>query len=485
MIRKLLITTFAFLCVTAAMAQEWQRVALSSRVTHVQPMTGLILWPEEAADRNATYGKSIQLEYSYCLPCKVVKGCDADGTIQYDWAWFDRILNDVASRGHQLVARFRYEYPNGDDVDKVKGSTAVPQYIKDRSDYNETYNKVSGDGPTYYADWSNVELQRFTKQFYTDFAERYANDNRLAFLEVGFGHWSEYHIYGTKLQLGRNFPSKAYQKEFFEHLSKVMTSIPWAISIDAADDEYTPFADDKSLMAMQFGCFDDSFMHKDHEIGTSDGYNEECWNAMGKTRWHIGVCGGEISYYRDADQKNFLNPAGMYGHTWEEQAAKYHITFMISNDAPGSTYGTAARFAEAGMATGYHFVVKDCLTNGTATRITVTNTGVAPIYRDAYFAIAGIRSEQSLRGLLPGNELEITIPAAISTDANGQAITIPTIVSDAILPSQTIEYDCNIETGIKHPSAHIPSHSTYFTPAGLPATKGYRGVVMQRAGNFH
>ena len=65
----------------ACRAQEWQQVELKRSITHPQPMTGLVLWPEEAKIRNATYGKTIQLEFSYCLPCKVVTGCDDDGTI--------------------------------------------------------------------------------------------------------------------------------------------------------------------------------------------------------------------------------------------------------------------------------------------------------------------------------------------------------------------------------------------------------------------
>ena len=333
MITKKLLTLLSFMLMTVSInAQEWTSIDVDRQITHPQPMTGLVLWPDLAADLHSTYGGSISLEFSYCLPCMVVKGCNQDGSIIYDWTWFDNKLADVASRGHQLVARFRYEYPSGDDIKgAVKGATAVPQYIKDRSDYHETYaSNPGGDGPTYYADWSNEELKRFTKQFYTDFAKRYANDKRLAFLEVGFGHWSEYHIYGTNINFGVNFPTKAYQKEFFKHLSSVMTSIPWLISIDAADDEYTPFVDDNDLMGLTFGLFDDSFMHQKHEIGSGDGYNEECWNAIGeKKRWKTGVCGGEVSYYKSSDQKNFLNPAGMYGHTWEEQSAKYHITFMI------------------------------------------------------------------------------------------------------------------------------------------------------------
>ena len=403
-------------------------------------MTGLVLWPDEARRLHATYGQAFQLEFSYCLPCKVVKGCEADGTIIYDWSWFDRILDDVASRGHQLIARFRYEYPSNRDVDGNRGTTAVPDYIKQRQDYKETFVDNPNDGPTWYADWSNAELQRFTLQFYTDFAHRYAHDARLVFLEVGFGHWSEYHIYGTKLELGKNFPSKAFQKRFFEHMSVVMTDIPWAVSVDAGDNRYSPVIDDNTLMALTFGLFDDSFMHKTHELSSGGGFNERCWNAIGRdTRWKKGVCGGEISYYTPNDQKGFLSPDGLYGHTWAEQAAKYHITFMIANDAPRGGVATHERFRDGSLATGYRIEVKQCETNGSSTRLLVTNKGIAPLYRDAWFAIGSTRSAISLRGLLPDDERWIEIPTVPQTDGSDIQI-----VSDAILPQQTIEFiaDC-------------------------------------------
>ena len=368
----------------------------------------------------------------------MVTGCHEDGTIEYDWNWFDHILDDVASRGHQLIARFRYEYPSSRDVDGKRGTTAVPAYIKQRQDYSETFaENPNNDGPTWYADWSNTELQRFTLQFYTDFAHRYAHDPRLAFLEVGFGHWSEYHIYGTKLELGKNFPSKTFQKQFYEHMSTIMTDIPWAVSIDAGDRRYSPVVEEPSLQAMSFGLFDDSFMHKSHELSSGGGFNERCWNAIGRgTRWQHGVCGGEISYYSPNDQRNFLCPEGMYGHTWVEQAAKYHITFMISNDAPRGGVATPEKFREGSMATGYRFVVRQCETNGTVTRLRVTNEGVAPIYRDAWFAIGNTRSATSLRGLLPGDEFMVEIPAVPRTDG-----TDVHIVSDHILPQQQIEFE--------------------------------------------
>ncbi len=228
-----------------------------------------------------------------------------------------------------------------------------------------------------------------------------------------------------------------FQKRFLEHLDTVMAGIPWAISIDASSADHSPVVADESLMALHFGLFDDSFMHKSHEIGTTDGYNEQCWNAIGRgVRWQRGVCGGEISYYSSNDQKNFLSPNGLYGHTWAEQAAKYHITFMIANDAPHGGVATPQLFREASMATGYRFVVKQCQTNGSITRLLVTNQGVAPLYRDAWFAIDDIRSATSLRGLHPGQELWVEIPSAPA--AYGQDIHIE---SNCILPGQSIEFE--------------------------------------------
>jgi hypothetical protein len=403
-------------------------VAIQGKVDAVQPSTGLVLWSENASNRNAAYGKTISLEYAYCLPCKVVTGKD-NGVIRYDWSSFNSWLKDVASRGHQAVVRFRYEYPGERSVDGNPGTTAVPDYIKALPGYQETFYE-NEDGPTWYADWTNDELQWFTKQFYADFNAVYKNDPRIAFVEVGFGHWSEYHIYGTPLRPGVNFPSAAYQKEFLSYLAGVL-EIPWLISIDAADS--SPVVGDASLMALTFGLFDDSFMHKEHE----GDYNENCWNAIGKgTRWQTGACGGEISYYTSADQKNFLNPAGMYGVTWEQASSKYHISFMIANDAPGGQYGTAERFKEAGMACGYHFALTGLYANDSQTAACVTNAGIAPIYRDAFLAVDGVRSNTSLKGLLPGD----TLLVYVNKVTNGHDVTIE---SDYILPTQTIQFDAD------------------------------------------
>ena len=418
-------------------ADDFTPVHLERSITSVQPMTGLVLW--RIHDQVDKYAPVTTLEFSYCLPCKVVKG-KKDGKIQYDWSYFEDILDDIASRNHQGVIRFRYENPGNKEVGET-GATAVPQYIKDMPDYKETSNYAEGS-KTYYADWTNEELMWFTKQFITDFNAQYKDDPRIAVVQVGFGHWSEGHIYGTTLKLGENFPSKAYQKEYFLHVANTL-EIPWGMSIDGGDSYYSPVAEDEELLALEFGAFDDSFMHEGHELASGSGWNEMCWDGIGKEyRWIKGICGGEISYYTSNDQKNFLNPAGMYGWTWEEASAKYHITYMLASSAPGSKHATVERFREAGIASGYSFRVSDCKTNGSETRLVVSNQGIAPIYRDAYFAIGNVQSETSLRGLLPGKGMEIVVPAGLTNASDLQ------IVSPYILPTQKIEFETGTFTAV-------------------------------------
>lgn len=443
---------------------EWKGVNLDRRITHAQPMTGIAVWPWKARDVHSSYGQCIQLEFNYFEPSEIVKGCNADGTIVYDWSVFDRTLSDVASRGHQLVARFFYEYPGSPDEDPAP--TAVPQYIKQLPDYQETYSRSVG---TYYADWSNAELQRFTKEFYTAFAERYAHDSRLAFLEVGFGHWSEYHIYPTTVQYGKNFPSKEYQKEFLLHLNEVCDGLPWLISKNAADNSSIPT--DKTLLALRFGMFEDSFMGKYFAEG---GYLQR-WNSIARSlRWQTGVCGGEISLEND-DQLNFLRPEGLYGYTFEETATKYHFTFAICNAVTDSQYGTPERVRQASLNMGYRFEVKRCLSDGETTRLLVSNNGIAPLYRNAYFAIGNVRSETSLQGLLPTKEMWVEIPACPKSDGSDIKI-----VSDHILPRQEIQFEASLQAS-DSTSHLLPcvmdtlSEKTIFDLSGRPLSMPQKG----------
>ena len=405
----------------------WTPVPLQSEITKALPMTGLVFWTN---NYKSGYDDATALEFGYCYPAAVVTGKSSNGKIQYDWTSFENLLNKAKNRKHQMVVRIAYENPTDAAWDGVVGHTAVPMYIKNdstRYDYHETTNTVY-DNNVHYADWRSDELKWFTKQFLTDFAAKYDNDPRVAFLEIGFGHWSEYHIYGTTANLGVNFPSKAYQKEYALHADSTLKNLPWIIGIAAGDASNSPYKNDPELLALNYGMLDDSFMHGEHDISQGDGYNEKCWKALDYTNhWQTAANGGEISFYSYSDHPEkpydhlfFLSPEGVHGVTWAQAAAKYHITFMLAGSATKGDYGTPDHFLQGALASGYKFRVTSYAFNGRQARATVKNEGVAPIYRDAYVAVGGVRSGTTLKGLLPGDSLTVTVNAS----ANDLELTI-------------------------------------------------------------
>ncbi|MFK7817419.1 MAG: DUF4832 domain-containing protein, partial [Planctomycetaceae bacterium] len=129
---------------------------------------------------------------------------------------------------------------------------------------------------------------------------------------------------------------------------------------------------------------------------------------------------------------------GPNGVPFEIAAKQFHITYMIGNDQP--RFQSPDRIRSASMATGYRFRVTSATLNADHIRLVVTNEGVAPIYRDAWFAAGMTRSETSLKGLLPGETRECLISGA--DEAAAQQITIQ---SDSILPTQSIQYEANLK----------------------------------------
>lgn len=366
-------------------------------------LKGIVLWPHQARKR-PDLSAAISLEFAYALPSDVVSGTNATGAIVCDWRRFDALLDDIASRGHQAIIRFRYAYP-GEKTGGVRGATAVPAFVKNAPGYKETFAAdPEGDGPTYYPDWSCPALEDFTLSFYKAFAARYDADPRLAFVQVGFGHWAEYHTSGTKTRLGGNFPSMDFQRRFFDLLSKSFRETPWMVSIDAAgrDGKRSP-ATGLAAKGLAFGLFDDSFMCKKHDIvNGKGGWNEHNWNAFGADHWKSAPHGGEISYYSGRDQREFLNPDGLYGTTWAQAAAKYHMTFVIANDSPRGQFATPERFRSAARECGPNLVASEVKSRPDGVAVTVRNDGVAPPYHDIGVTVGGMSADGTLKGLLPG-----------------------------------------------------------------------------------
>jgi len=317
--------------------------------------------------------------------------------------------------------------------------TAVPQFIKDMKGYHETKYQY-GDG--YIADWSFPYLEEFTIQFFTDVAERYDNDPRVAFFQTGFGLWGEYHLDEQEEEYGKTFPSYDFQARFLKHLDKVFVETPISISIDAA--KHSPITSDKSLLDLKFGIFDDTFLMKKHDewqCKKKCGYNERNWKALDYTsRFLRAPHGGEIAV---PEQKEFLRPEGVNGTTFEESASKYHITYMLAGGVQKGVSGTPERVAAASIHTGYSLVVTGVTVSNTVACVNVKNVGIAPVYHSFYVTVNGIRSSKSLKFLAP-EETESYYVSGLKIYENRLKDIKLTITSDKLYDGQVVPYDAEV-----------------------------------------
>ncbi len=407
----LLITLGVVFANPDSIAEEFRRVPLQSKVDEVQPLTGIVLW----SDNHAANHAPIQLEF-VCLSYKQIVSAQGE----YDWSPLENVLEGVADRRHQLVLRWYDTY--------VGKPTGVPESITKLPGYQVTRGTSEGK-PTEFPDWSQPELRRFILEFFDRYSEKYDQDPRIAYLQVGFGLWSEYHLYDGPMKMGVTFPSLEFQTEFVQHLHKTLRQTRWMISVDAAGD-WGPFSGNVDLLALPFGVFDDSFNHAAHAK-----QNEPNWNTLRRDRWKVAPTGGEFSFFSNKDQSQALAPSGPHGTSFENQAADFHISFILGDAQP--RFQKAARIRSAGMGCGYRFRVTRFEASGQAARVEIENVGIAPIYYDAFPAIDGVRSQKSLKGLLPQQR------AVFDVAAGGSAPQL-TIQCDRLVAGQAIGFDADL-----------------------------------------
>lgn len=387
-------------------------ISLRSTVDHVQPMTGIVLWSGNAAAADAP----IQLEFSYVSYSQIV---GEQGV--FDWSPVETRLESAADRGHQMVLRFHDTY--------VGKRTGVPVSITGQPGYRITRGLSEGR-ETEFPDWSHAGLQRFVIDFFERFAARYDRDPRLAFVQVGFGLWAEYHIYDGPMELGRTFPSMEFQTRFARHLAETFSATPWMISVDAAGP-WAPFAGNEPLLALPFGVFDDSLNHRRHREE-----NEPNWDVLSRDRWQRAPAGGEFSFFEKVDQRMALSTGGPHGVPFERHARDFRLSFVIGDDQP--TFQTPERIRTAGLACGYRFRVTRFDASTDASIVVIENVGIAPIYYDAYPAVDGVRSAVSLKALLPGER------STHSISAGGRRPRL-TIECDRLVPGQSIGFEADLQ----------------------------------------
>jgi hypothetical protein len=91
----------------------------------------------------------------------------------------------------------------------------------------------------------------------------------------------------------------------------------------------------------------------------------------------------------------------------------------------------------ASLACGYKFHIEAFEVSPSCSRVTIINTGVAPIYHDAFVAVNGFRASRSLKGLLPGESRA----NEISVGGSSPKLSIE---YDRLVPGQIIEFTADL-----------------------------------------
>jgi hypothetical protein len=403
------------------------------------PLTGLVLW--SANRKIAEYSGAVALEFQYFRYDEVASGVPETG-FTYDWTPVHRFLKEAAARRHHGIVRFRDTDPEFSNPSAFRapflGQPGVPASVRGvvrTALYDEG---IPGALPTMvsFPDWSDARLVDFFAHFAAEFDR---GSTALAYLQVGFGLWGEYHLDFDNMSgfsdesistvgnaLGKIFPSKPAQLRILAAINSSLRHTPWGISIDAADGEYSSFEGQPEKKDLSFGLFDDSFLSAD-----PGGGKEESWAFFGKHAESPN--GGEISYYAVKDQENALAVSGPHGVPLAAAAKRHSLTYLVGNDQ--TEYRTVSEIAAAGKSMGYRFAVRRASTTATETIVVIENTGTAAAFFDVYPAMGSIRSGMSLRGMLPGaaNARTIRIPATGSASDFS-------LSSDRLLPGQAVPF---------------------------------------------
>ncbi len=242
------------------------------------PLKGLVPYQ---ADVRSRFPHS--LEFNYIAYASLVKGYDT-----FDWAPMERMLDDIASRGHQAVFRIYLEYPN------KKGT--IPDFlIRDGlkiHTYINTNTQPLPEAPVETPDYEDPNLRRSLKSFIAALGRKYDGDPRIGFITAGLlGTWGEWHTHP------RNdlFASKAVQTEVMDAYEAAFKTTPVLLRYPAGTDD----ARKAPNAERNFGYHDDSFAW----ATLATGRKQDSWfylsvlKAAGpaaESRWKTQPIGGEI-----------------------------------------------------------------------------------------------------------------------------------------------------------------------------------------------
>jgi Domain of unknown function (DUF4832) len=223
------------------------------------------------------------MEFSYVGLSELMLGYD-----EYDWKPLERVLNPIASRGHQAVFRIFLEYPGKTNV--------IPKFLLNDGlkvhKYLNTNTQPLPPAKVETPDYEDQNLRRALRNFIAALGKNYDGDPRIGFITAGLlGTWGEWHTYPRE----ELFASKTVQAEVMDAYATAFQVTPVLLRYPAGEKTWGK----ASNAERPFGYHDDSFAWATLDTGKkSDNWfympalKEAGSAAMNK--WKAHPIGGEI-----------------------------------------------------------------------------------------------------------------------------------------------------------------------------------------------
>ncbi len=366
------------------------------------PLKGLVPY---AGDVSVRFPHSLEFNY---LPLSAL----VVGENRYDWQPLEKLLDEIAGRGHQAVFRVFLEYPNHKDV--------IPKYLLEQGlkvhQYLNTNTQPFPPAQVETPDYNNPKLRTALQAFIQALGKKYDGDARIGFITAGLlGTWGEWHTY-PRSEL---FASKTVQTEVMDAYAQAFHKTPILLRYPAGKDDGT-YADNHAL---QLGYHDDSFAWSTLDTGKKG----DEWFYLSKlklagieaqNRWKTSPIGGEIrpeAWGKVFDEKPDV-PEIQDFRTCVDQT---HATWLMDSGMfkEQASEQRRKRAEEQVRRMGYEFHISKVTLNRKQkgrieAQIDIENRGVAPFYYDwrgKYLLIDAkgrvvhtFEGNGKLVGLLPG-----------------------------------------------------------------------------------
>ncbi|MDA1229325.1 MAG: DUF4832 domain-containing protein [Planctomycetota bacterium] len=398
-IRLIAILCFVLISDACSLAQE----ALEYVPAAVDnPLKGLVPY---SGDKRDNFPHSMEFNY---LPLSSLM----TGMTEFNWQPLEKLLDDVAGRGHQTVFRVWMVYPGHDD--------GIPEFlVKDGLKVTTWLNSATEPFPpakVHTPDYNDPRMRTALNNFIAALGEKYDGDPRIGFLTAGLlGTWGEWHEYPRQ----DLFASKETQAEVLEAFTAAFHVTPVLLRYPTGDDHwlYTKNAD------RPFGYHDDSFAWATLDTGR----DEDSWFFMPSMKvagnaalekWKMHPIGGEIRpelWGMIFDDKVEHKQAQDFDQSVRETHATWLMdTGMMEKKQSDTRVSNASRAVQK---MGYEFYVTRASVARDADRahmkLQLQNTGVAPFYYDWRIVVAALDrngkplkkwpTDWKITGLLPDN----------------------------------------------------------------------------------